>query len=71
MVGKVKTLTEKGFGFISMGKGEKDMFFHLRNLHGVNYEDLQVGDVLKFDIEEGDKGAFAVNIELVSEEAAA
>lgn len=70
MVGKVKTLTEKGFGFISMGKGEKDMFFHLRNLHGVNYEDLQVGDELEFDVEQGDKGAYAVNIERVGEEAA-
>lgn len=70
MIGKVKTLTEKGFGFIAMGKGEKDMFFHLRNLHGVNYEDLQVGDVLEFDVEQGEKGAFAVNIERAGEEAA-
>lgn len=68
--GKIKTLTDKGFGFIQMGKGEKDMFFHLRNLHGVNYEDLQVGDVLRFDIEEGEKGAYAVNVERASEEAA-
>lgn len=67
--GKIKTLTDKGFGFISMGKGEKDMFFHLRNLHGVDFEDLQVGDVLRFDIEEGDKGAFAVNVERAGEAA--
>lgn len=63
MTGKVKTLTEKGFGFIQMGKGEKDLFFHLRNLHGVSYDDLQVGDELEFDVEQGDKGAFAVNID--------
>lgn len=68
MTGKVKTLTDKGFGFISMGKGEKDMFFHLRNLHGVNYDDLQVGDELEFDIEQGEKGAFATNIERAQSE---
>lgn len=67
--GKIKTLTDKGFGFIDMGKGNKDMFFHLRNLHGVDYEDLQVGDVLRFDIEEGEKGAFAVNVERAGEAA--
>ena len=67
MIGKVKTLTDKGFGFIAMGKGEKDMFFHLRNLNGVNYDDLQIGDELEFDIEQGDKGAFATNIERAPE----
>lgn len=70
MIGKVKTLTEKGYGFIQMGKGEKDMFFHLRNLHGVNFTDLQVGDELEFDVEQGDKGAYAVNIERAPEDAA-
>ncbi len=67
MTGKVKTLTEKGFGFIAMGKGQKDMFFHLRNLHGVNFEDLQIGDELVFDTEQGEKGMFAVNIERAPE----
>lgn len=69
MTGTVKTLTEKGFGFISMGKGQKDMFFHLRSLNGVNFDDLRVGDKLVFDVEEGDKGSFATNIERDSEEA--
>lgn len=68
MIGTVKTLTEKGFGFMSMGKGQKDMFFHLRNLHGVDFEDLQIGDKLEFDVEQGDKGAYATNIERAREE---
>lgn len=63
MTGKVKTLTDKGFGFIAMGSGQKDMFFHARNLRGVSYDELQIGDELKFDVEEGDKGPFAVNVE--------
>lgn len=68
MIGTVKTLTDKGFGFMSMGKGQKDMFFHLRNLHGVDFEELKEGDKLEFDVEQGDKGAFAVNIERAREE---
>lgn len=61
--GKVKTLTEKGFGFIAMGNGQKDMFFHLRELNGVNFDELKVGDELVFDVAEGDKGLYATNIE--------
>lgn len=62
MKGTVKTLTDKGFGFISQGGGKKDLFFHAKNLDGVSFEDLRVGDELEFDVEEGPKGPFAVNI---------
>lgn len=64
MTGKVKTLTDKGFGFINTGE-KKDMFFHLRELRNVNFEDLNVGDKLEFDVEQGEKGAFATNIDLI------
>lgn len=63
--GKIKTLKDKGFGFINTGE-KKDMFFHLRELRNVNFDDLQVGDKVEFDVEEGDKGKFAVNIDLIS-----
>lgn len=65
MTGKIKTLTDKGFGFIAMGSGKKDLFFHARNLAGITYNELQVGDEMRFDIEDGDKGPFATNVELV------
>lgn len=65
MKGTVKTLTDKGFGFISMGKGEKDMFFHSKELNNVGFEELAVGDALEFDVQEGPKGKFAVNIDRV------
>ena len=61
--GKIKTLTEKGFGFITVEGMEKDLFFHSKELVGVAYNDLQVGDTLSFDIDEtGPKGAAAVNV---------
>lgn len=65
MIGKVKTLTEKGFGFITIDGEKKDMFFHLRELKNVDFNDLAVGDELEFEVESGDKGKFAVNIEKV------
>lgn len=60
--GTIKTLTEKGFGFISRGREKKDLFFHSKNLEGVKFEDLQVGDDLEFDVAEGPKGLFAENV---------
>lgn len=68
MTGKIKTLTEKGYGFISMGKGEKDMFFHLRELNGVSFNELRVNDVVSFDVVQSDRGPHAVNVVLGSEE---
>lgn len=63
--GKIKTLTEKGYGFISRGQGQKDLFFHFRNLKGVKFDELRVGDEVQFDVEEGEKGPFAVNVERI------
>ncbi len=69
MIGKVKTLTDKGFGFIQIPGQRKDLFFHSKSLDGVAFDDLQVGDELVFDVEEGDKGPFATNVGRSMEEA--
>ncbi len=66
MTGKVKTLTEKGFGFINTGE-KKDLFFHLRELRNCSFEDLKVGDKLEFDVEQGEKGAYATNIDRIDD----
>ena len=63
MTGKVKTLTEKGFGFINIGQGKRDLVLpHAQNLQGVDYNELQVGDELEFETAEGAKGTYAVGI---------
>ncbi|MEI8249424.1 MAG: cold shock domain-containing protein, partial [Candidatus Taylorbacteria bacterium] len=46
MTGKIKTLTDKGFGFIAREGEAKDLFFHSNDLQGVSFNDLQVGDTL-------------------------
>ncbi|MFH0988260.1 MAG: cold shock domain-containing protein [Parcubacteria group bacterium] len=66
MQGTIKTLTDKGFGFITVEGEEKDLFFHSKNLQGVTYAELKVGDILSFDKEASDKGPNAVNVTLVS-----
>jgi len=62
MTGTIKTLTEKGFGFISRPGETKDLFFHSKELKCVTYDELRVGDNLSFEIVEGEKGPAAVNV---------
>jgi len=62
MEGTIKTLTEKGFGFIAREGEVKDLFFHSNDLNGVSFTDLKVGDKVTFDVEEGPKGPAAKNV---------
>jgi len=59
--GKIKRLTDKGFGFIETESG-KDMFFHKSNLEGVSYESLQVGQQVSFTEARGPKGPQAEKV---------
>ena len=63
MTGTIKTLTQKGFGFIAREGETKDLFFHSKDLSGVTYDELQVGDQVKFDVVDGDKGPSAKNVQ--------
>ncbi len=69
MKGAIKSLiSAKGFGFITpQGEegGKKDVFFHTTGLNGVQFMDLQVGDMVTFEIEDSPKGARATNVTLV------
>jgi cold shock protein len=59
--GKIKRLTDKGFGFIEAETG-KDMFFHKSNVEGVSYESLRVGQVVSFTEARGAKGPKAESV---------
>jgi CspA family cold shock protein len=65
MNGTIKTLTEKGFGFIAREGEEKDLFFHANELQNVAYTDLREGDNVTFDVTNGDKGPAATNVSRV------
>ncbi len=65
MTGTIKTLTDKGFGFITAEGEEKEIFFHSTALVGVTYDELNEGDTVSFETEDSDKGPRAVNVQRV------
>ena len=61
--GKVKWFNPtKGYGFIQREDKEKDVFVHSSAARTANLE-LDVGDALTFDVENGEKGPSAVNLQ--------
>ncbi len=62
MTGTIKTLTEKGYGFISREGETKDLFFHSKELVGVTFDSLKVGDVVSFEVVESDRGPAATQV---------
>ena len=62
MNGVIKTLTDRGFGFISQEGQEKDLFFHSKDLSGVTFDELKVGDKVTFEVVQGEKGPNAKNV---------
>lgn len=63
MKGTIKKVTDKGFGFITADGMEKDLFFHSNALVGVQFNDLQEGDTVTFEVEDSPKGKNAVNVQ--------
>ena len=63
MKGTIKTLVrDRGFGFIAREGEAKDLFFHSKELKGVTFDELKVGDVVSFEVANGEKGPSAVNV---------
>jgi CspA family cold shock protein len=61
--GKVKWFNgSKGYGFIERDDKEKDVFVHMSAAKDSGVDYLDEGDVLSFDIEDGQKGPSAVNL---------
>ena len=60
--GTIKTLTEKGYGFIAREGETKDLFFHSNELQGVRYDELKVGDAVTFEVTQGEKGPAATKV---------
>lgn len=51
----------KGFGFITPDDGSKDVFVHKNDLK----ENINEGDAVSYDVEEGKKGLNAVDVRVL------
>ena len=60
--GTVKWFNEsKGYGFITRDDGD-DVFAHYSAIDGNGFKTLSEGDIVSFDVVDGDKGPKAINI---------
>ena len=65
--GTVKWFNDtKGFGFITPENGSKDCFVHHSAIQGSGFPSLSEGDVVEFDIVQGQKGPAAENVSRTS-----
>lgn len=70
MNGTIKTLTDKGYGFIARDGEAKDLFFHSKDLSAVTFDELRTGDAVTFEVVDGPKGPAAVNVQRAAAPAA-
>lgn len=63
--GTIKRLTDRGFGFIAREGSDKDLFFHSKELQGVEFADLKEGDKVQFEVGDSPKGPNATNVSRV------
>lgn len=64
--GTVKWFNDaKGYGFIAVPDGGKDLFVHHSNIAGDGFKTLTEGATVEFDRAEGSKGPEATNVVLV------
>lgn len=50
-----RLITDRGFGFIRTAES-KDLFFHRKELQGVDFNSLREGHEVEFEIERGRNG---------------
>ena len=53
---------QKGYGFIVPAGQEKEVFVHHSSIQGDGYKTLKQGEEVDFEVSDGPKGEFAVDV---------
>jgi len=62
--GTVKWFNDaKGFGFIVPNEGGEDVFVHHTSIQGTGFKTLAEGQSVTFELEQGQKGMSATNVQ--------
>ncbi len=56
----------RGYGFITRGDDTDDIFVHYRNIRGTGYKSLTEGQQVEFELQEGEKGLQAEDVDRLS-----
>jgi CspA family cold shock protein len=55
----------KGFGFIAPEDGGADLFIHFSNISGGGYRNLEEGQKVEYEAQQGKKGMEATNVTVI------
>lgn len=55
--------SEKGYGFITPDDGGKDVFVHFSAIEGGGFRNLEEGQRVSFDVQDGQKGPQAAQVQ--------
>ena len=64
-----KLVADKGYGFIESDGENRDMFFHVSALADGEFDTLQIGQAVEYEIGTGPKGPRAENVRPVEQPA--
>ena len=66
--GEVKWFNNaKGWGFILPEEGGDDIFVHFSSIDGTGYKTLNPGQIVSYEVVQGERGLHAANVVALSE----
>lgn len=64
--GTVKRFNKiKGYGFLTADGHENEVFVHFSEVQIAGYKELKVGDRISYILNEGERGAYATQVQLI------